>query len=300
MAHRSARDALRERREEILGQLAALETVEDADQARTLLLRELDEVRSSLELINPPRPLRMRLRLVRGCDMRWENMVGDARVRHCGACDREVYDLTAMSADEVEAFVEARQHDLPCVRLHARPDGRYQDGPCAPAERRHLTRAALAAAGLGLSGLLSVLASESHAEVPSAHRRADDIATHPFVEPIPEPCPWPAPEPTLGSGGSMGGGIGFDPMSPELDELEAELWSTESVVRAARSAPVPSSITLWFEVDDEGRITAWTSEVTPGYESVAAEAVAVASRLRVRDVRSAPRRGMFFHDFRWE
>ena len=99
MAHRSARDALRERREEILGQLAALETVEDADQARTLLLRELDEVRSSLELITPPRPRRMRLRLVRGCDMRWENMVGDARVRHCGACDREVYDLTAMSAD---------------------------------------------------------------------------------------------------------------------------------------------------------------------------------------------------------
>lgn len=221
MAHRSARDALRERREEILGQLAALETVEDADQARTLLLRELDEVRSSLELITPPRPLRMRLRLVRGCDMRWENMVGDARVRHCGACDREVYDLTAMSADEVEAFVEARQHDLPCVQLHARPDGRYQDGPCAPAERRHLTRAALAAAGLGLSGLLSVLASESRAEVPIARRpRADDIATHPFVEPIPEPCPWPAPEPTLGRSGSF---TGAAVLVPELNEFEPKL-----------------------------------------------------------------------------
>lgn len=295
MAHRSARDALRERREEILGQLAALETVEDADQARTLLLHELDEVRSSLELVHPPRPLRMRLRLVRGCDVRWENMVGDARVRHCGACDREVYDLTAMSPDEVEAFVEARQHDLPCVQLHARPDGRYQDGPCAPAQTRRLTRAALAAAGLGLTGLLSVLASESRAEAPvNVGPRAD--ATRPFVEPIPEPCPWPAPEPTF----SMGGGIGLAPMSPELDALEAELWSTESVVRAARSAPVPSSITLWFEVDEEGRITAWTSEVAPGYASVAAEALAVASRLRVRDVRSAPRTGMFFHDFRWE
>lgn len=204
-----------------MGQLAALETVEDADEARTLLLRELDEVRTSLELINPPRPLRMRLRLVRGCDMRWENMVGDARVRHCGACDREVYDLTAMSADEVEAFVEARQHDLPCVQLHARPDGRYQDGPCAPAQRRNLKRAALAAAGLGLSGLLSVLATESSADVPIAHRpRADDIATHPFVEPIPEPCPWPAPEPTLGRSGSF---TGAAVLIPELDEFEPKL-----------------------------------------------------------------------------
>jgi hypothetical protein len=36
------------------------------------------------------------------CDARWDEMVGDDRVRHCGSCARDVYDVSAMCEREAE------------------------------------------------------------------------------------------------------------------------------------------------------------------------------------------------------
>lgn len=158
MAHRDLREPLRERREQLLDRLAAIELREDegVEEERRGLLIELDEVRRSLEQLAPRGlPVLSSLRLVRGCDVAWETMVGSARVRHCGICDREVYDLTAMDADEVEAFLAARRDALPCLRLHRRFDGRVQAGPCA--RPRKLGRAIAVATALGLAALAGFL-----------------------------------------------------------------------------------------------------------------------------------------------
>lgn len=141
-----------------MDRLAAIELREDAEveDERRGLLGELDEVRRSLEQLAPRGlPVLSSLRLVRGCDVAWETMVGSARVRHCGICDREVYDLTAMDADEIESFVAARREALPCMRLYRRFDGRVQAGPCA--RPRKLGRAIAVATALGLAALASFL-----------------------------------------------------------------------------------------------------------------------------------------------
>jgi hypothetical protein len=50
-------------------------------------------------------------------------MDGDARRRHCDACDREVVDLSAMSEKEARAVVERAREVATCVRYRARSDG---------------------------------------------------------------------------------------------------------------------------------------------------------------------------------
>lgn len=171
MPHRNMRDTLREERERILNGLAALEVQvgPDVEVHRGDLLLALDRVKSSLEQITPKRPLPVlaSLTLVRGCSVSWDAMVGTARVRNCGVCEREVFDLTALDPEEIEAFLSERREKLPCLRLYVRPDGRYQEGPCAPARRR-LFHAAAAAALLGLVGLGAYLSSEDE---PQHHPR---------------------------------------------------------------------------------------------------------------------------------
>lgn len=276
MPHRSARDALRDWREEILNRLASLELREEAEPERARLLLELDEVRRSLELLTPPRPLRMRLRLVRGCDMPWEMMTGDARVRHCGACDREVYDLRAMDPDEVEAFIAARREKLPCMRMHIRPDGRYQDGPCVPAARRRLVRATATAVGLGLAGIISLLSAETSAVDEAVRASMPVRATfdaRAFVEPPPEPPPLTAFEDE---------GVPFvglfeiieSPYQADLDALEERMWSEVGSVHES------GYVSLLVTVDPEGRVTAEVERFPGMPERVAERAARVARGLR--------------------
>jgi hypothetical protein len=211
MPHRNMRDTLREERERILNGLAALEVQvgPDAEARRGDLLLALDRVRSSLEQITPKRPLPVlaSLTLVRGCSVSWDAMVGTARVRNCGVCEREVFDLTALDPEEIEAFLSERREKLPCMRLYVRPDGRYQEGPCAPARRR-LFHAAAAAALLGLVGLAAYMSSEDeeHARscsVPPHHNRGELMMMGEFrASPSPptpierEPFGWEAAHPT--------------------------------------------------------------------------------------------------------
>jgi hypothetical protein len=199
MPHRSPKHTLRERRDQLLAQLAAIELL-DEDELRADFLRELEDVVASLHLLTPRRrlPLLESLRLVRGCSASWEGMVSDAHVRHCGACDRQVYDLTALDPDEIEAFLRERKDALPCLQLHVRPDGRYQDGPCGPAERRALVRAGTLALTLGLSGVVALLSAsgssidegvrasvlEPREDPEAAAREAEALLLTPFEGPM--------------------------------------------------------------------------------------------------------------------
>jgi hypothetical protein len=63
------------------------------------------------------------------CPADWEAMIGDERVRFCGQCQLNVYNLSGMSKREAEALVTNTEGRL-CVRYHQRADGTILTKDC--------------------------------------------------------------------------------------------------------------------------------------------------------------------------
>lgn len=55
------------------------------------------------------------------CSMNWEDMQGNDEVRLCGGCDKNVYNVSAMSKKRAEEILSAPT--LPCLQLQRREDG---------------------------------------------------------------------------------------------------------------------------------------------------------------------------------
>jgi hypothetical protein len=55
------------------------------------------------------------------CPADWSRMQGDDRVRLCVGCGKHVYNLSAMTFDQVIALLQAQGDEL-CGRFHRRPD----------------------------------------------------------------------------------------------------------------------------------------------------------------------------------
>ena len=78
------------------------------------------------------------LRIATPCRADWDDMQGDDRVRFCGRCQKNVYNLSAMRRDEAEALVREREGRL-CVRFYRRHDGTVLTADCpVGVERRRL------------------------------------------------------------------------------------------------------------------------------------------------------------------
>lgn len=88
------------------------------------------------------------------CPLRWEQMVGNERVRHCSQCNLNVYNLSALTAQEAEDLIASREGRL-CVRFYQRPDGTILTRDC-PVGLGALVRRVSRVAGTALSALLSV------------------------------------------------------------------------------------------------------------------------------------------------
>jgi hypothetical protein len=94
------------------------------------------------------------------CTVSWDAMTGDAEARFCGQCSQHVYNLSALTQEEAEALVLAREGRL-CVRFFKRADGTMMTKDCPVGWRALKRRLALvgaaAAAVLGaMFGLLAV------------------------------------------------------------------------------------------------------------------------------------------------
>ena len=90
------------------------------------------------------------------CEADWNAMIGDSRVRHCGTCNQHVYNLSAMTADEVTRLAETV--DGPCVRFFTRSDGTLITRDCVPPPSRPLWNAIQIAAALAIGGTLGAAA----------------------------------------------------------------------------------------------------------------------------------------------
>lgn len=71
------------------------------------------------------------------CNDPWRTMPGDACVRRCPRCPKDVYDLDAMNESQIEDLAAAVEADAsatnastPLVRFHRRADGRFLLGGC--------------------------------------------------------------------------------------------------------------------------------------------------------------------------
>ncbi|MBI3550120.1 MAG: hypothetical protein HY078_13870 [Elusimicrobia bacterium] len=90
------------------------------------------------------------LTLASPCTQSWDAMEGDERVRFCGLCRLNVYNLSAMPRAEAEALVASREGRL-CVRFYQRADGTILTRDCPvglAAFRLRVLKLAGAAAGL--------------------------------------------------------------------------------------------------------------------------------------------------------
>lgn len=95
-----------------------------------------------------------RIRVATPCPASWENMVGDERKRFCASCSLNVYNISKMTAPEVQALI-ANSTGRVCGRVYRRADGTVitRDCPTGLANyRKRISRFAGAtlAAVLGL------------------------------------------------------------------------------------------------------------------------------------------------------
>lgn len=63
------------------------------------------------------------------CRAAWTGMTGDDRVRHCGECQKNVYNLSEMSRADAEALIREHEGRL-CVRFYRRKDGTMLTADC--------------------------------------------------------------------------------------------------------------------------------------------------------------------------
>jgi hypothetical protein len=144
MSFRDEVDALTARHSSLERELAE-KTREVADTARIL-----DEARAKRNL-----PILDNIRVASPCPASWDQMVGDHRIRHCGGCKKNVYNLSGMTRDEAEALAIEKNGNL-CVRYYQRADGGIMLADCVVGvsnKRKRRLVAAGAAALLAGGGL---------------------------------------------------------------------------------------------------------------------------------------------------
>jgi hypothetical protein len=90
------------------------------------------------------------------CNVGWDNMVGDERVRFCGQCSLNVYNLSGMTQGEAERLISQAEGRL-CVRYYRRADGTILTKNC-PVGLRALKRRLSRVAGASISAVLSFFA----------------------------------------------------------------------------------------------------------------------------------------------
>lgn len=87
--------------------------------------------------------------------MRWEALQGDGnRVRYCGRCKLDVYNLAEMKTEEVAALVQQRRGRL-CGRLYVREDRTATLLDCPEGLLKRTRRRAIQVAVLLLLGIAS-------------------------------------------------------------------------------------------------------------------------------------------------
>lgn len=124
------------------------------------------------------------------CNVGWDNMVGNERVRFCGQCNLNVYNLSGMTKPEAEHLIAQAEGRL-CIRYYRRADGTILTKNCPiglRALKRRLSRIANASISAALSFFAGILAVTGLRERPLIPIAAQG-ATISIKEKLPKPVP---------------------------------------------------------------------------------------------------------------
>lgn len=145
-AYRNDIDALSARHDSLAHELAQ-KTKEVNDAARLL-----EEARTKAKL-----PVLDNIRVATPCRADWNQMVGDDRARHCGSCDKDVFNLSNMTREEAEALIVEKAGKL-CARYYQRHDGTILLKDCSVGIGARRKRRIIAAGAMALLGTAALFA----------------------------------------------------------------------------------------------------------------------------------------------
>jgi hypothetical protein len=114
------------------------------------------------------RPVLDDVRVAAPCDADWAKMAGDDRVRFCGQCAKNVYNLSAMTRSQAQELL-AREGEL-CVRFYRRADGTVMSSDCAVGVRRRRRRSRLVTAAFVTAGAAAAVSALAQCTVTTGKR----------------------------------------------------------------------------------------------------------------------------------
>jgi hypothetical protein len=193
MPYRDDRKALEDRHADLVARLAHIDGLEREAPA---LRRELADVAKRLaESTRPALPVLEDLRIASPCSESWDGMSGDERVRFCGRCNKNVYNLSAMTRAEAESLVAAREGRV-CVRFYKRFDGTVLTTDCPEGQRKRRRRLAVVAAGAGaIAAAATAFAITNHSRGPARGVHVTSVVETTGMLAVP-PSPPSAPPPS--------------------------------------------------------------------------------------------------------
>ena len=148
------------------------------------------------------------LRIASPCDADWDEMrpvtaSDGARARFCGSCEKNVYDLSAMTRADAMALIE-RHEGRCCVRFYQRVDGTVLTEDCPVGVRALLKRAErrallTAAAGVGVvAAFVAFLLGSNNRAACTLQNLETRIEQHSETIPVPQPVVGTPPAPMMG------------------------------------------------------------------------------------------------------
>jgi hypothetical protein len=89
--------------------------------------------------LKTPLQLLSQIEIASPCPVRWDEMTGNDRVRHCVQCDKQVYDISTMTAQAAYDFLVRHETSI-CIQLYKRKDGTVLTADCPVGVRERLRR----------------------------------------------------------------------------------------------------------------------------------------------------------------
>ena len=102
-------------------------------------------------------PLLEDLKVAAPCDVSWNAMRGNGRVRDCPSCEKQVFNIAGMTRSEAELLLVQRAEGV-CARFFRRTDGTIMTADCPVGVRlRHRMQVTMALVTAALAGALVFL-----------------------------------------------------------------------------------------------------------------------------------------------
>ena len=163
--------------EELQAQLDA------AEAALAATKRERDDVARMIEE-RRRLPVLPNIRIASPCPADWNEMIGDSRVRACAKCNKNVFNLSAMSRADAEDLIRATHGDL-CAQYYQRKDGTILLADCTVQGMRRGHQLTALAAATAIAGT-AWLAHATHPHAQSRpHPKPVTVQLRHFAQPPP-------------------------------------------------------------------------------------------------------------------